>query len=124
MDLTNEVTLIQICVSAQVQAECNAGCQWRHGKEPTNTTKPEENQGYCLWTPSTVAIAGRRLESTEYAVAFDATNPDAKDTYTKPAADDFSTATAEVVTTTADKFTTTAAGVTTTGANPCEMMNE
>jgi hypothetical protein len=41
MDLTTDVALIQKCVSADVISACNDGCQLRHGKNATNTTKPE-----------------------------------------------------------------------------------
>lgn len=83
------------------------------------------NQGYCLRKAPSAATTGRRLESKEYAYAFDATNPNA-DTQTKPTADKFantaidkatnvgdkvSTYAADKATTVVDKITTTAAGV-------------
>jgi len=50
MDLTDDVTLIEKCVSAQLPADCNYGCQWRKGSG--NTTLPTtpvvvQPTGFC-----------------------------------------------------------------------------
>jgi hypothetical protein len=43
MDMTTDIQLIERCVSADVVAACNNGCQWRKGTNSTvvNPTKPE-----------------------------------------------------------------------------------
>jgi hypothetical protein len=46
MDLTTNVDLIQRCVSVDVVADCNEGCQWRKGRDSTVVTpKPTEPTG-------------------------------------------------------------------------------
>jgi hypothetical protein len=42
MDLTNDIGLIQKCVSADAESVCGQGCSWRHGK---GTTVPEKPTG-------------------------------------------------------------------------------
>ena len=80
MDLTSDVALIQTCVAADVAAACNAGCQWRHGKDNTTvpttpvTPAPGMNGGYCLRKPTgtsalTAGTSARRLQSTTGTVA-------------------------------------------------------
>jgi len=37
MDITNNVTLIQSCVSSNTASTCDEGCQWRHGRDSNGT---------------------------------------------------------------------------------------
>ena len=39
MDLTKDIAIIQKCIEVQTATECNADCQWRHGKNSTNNTQ-------------------------------------------------------------------------------------
>jgi hypothetical protein len=42
MDTTTDVNLIQTCVEKTDVADCNEGCQWRHGKSTTDVINPEK----------------------------------------------------------------------------------
>jgi hypothetical protein len=45
LDVTNDVQLIQSCVSAEAATECGTGCQWRHGLGTPATTDPATQPG-------------------------------------------------------------------------------
>jgi hypothetical protein len=51
MDVTNDVTLISECVSAESNATCGAGCAWRHGSngpsDGSSNVEPLFSEDFC-----------------------------------------------------------------------------
>jgi len=77
MDTTKDIQLIQKCVSADVVADCNEGCQWRHGKtttpvKPVDPKTPLFTEDFCH--PVVVN------KDTASSVWYGCTKSDSKDT--------------------------------------------